>query len=77
MPNTELAHGQGRQDFVDQQRGAFDHPPGAATRAETAPFAAEGDQPLGAAILAPDPQEAVLQDTALEEVVEFVLHVVR
>ena len=33
-----LAHGQPGQDLVDQQRGAFHHPAGAATRAETTPF---------------------------------------
>jgi len=29
-------HGQAGQNLVDQQRGAFDHPPGAATGAEAA-----------------------------------------
>jgi hypothetical protein len=72
-----LAHGQVGQDLVDQQRGAFDHPAGAAAGAKAPPFAAEGDQPLSAAILAPHPQEAVLQNPALEEIVEFALHVCR
>lgn len=44
---------------------AFDYPPGATTEAEASTFATEGDQPLGAAILAPEPHEAMLRDTAL------------
>lgn len=38
---------------------------------------AEGHPPLGMAILTTYPQKAVLQDTALEEVLELALHVFR
>lgn len=38
--------------------------------------AAEGDQALTVAILAADPQKAMIQVTALEKVLELALHVV-
>jgi hypothetical protein len=53
------------------------NPPGPAAGAKASAFAAECHQPLVVAILAPNPQETVLQDTALEKVVELALHVFR
>jgi hypothetical protein len=67
------------QYLVNQQGGTFNHPPGAAARAETAPLAAEGGQPLPAAILTSQshPQKSVLQSATFEEILALALDIAR
>jgi hypothetical protein len=72
-----LSHRLLGKHFVDEQRRALGHAPGPATGAEPAPLAAEGDQVLGMAGVATHPQKSVLEATALEVSLEFLLHIVR
>jgi hypothetical protein len=64
-------------DAVHQVRGGLRHASRAARRTETAPFAAESDQLVVAAVTTTQAQEAVGQDAAFEEGVELVLHELR
>ena len=60
-----------RDDVVHQVRRRLRHPARTAGRAEPPALAAEGQQLVVAAFAAAQPQEAVGQDAALEEGVEF------
>jgi hypothetical protein len=64
-----------REDFVDQQRGALDHAPGTAARTEAPAFATERDQVLGMATVATDPEEPMLESSALQVGLELLLDV--
>jgi hypothetical protein len=66
-----------KDDVVHQGRRSLRHAPGPARRAKAAPFAAEGDQLVVAAVAAAQTQEAVGQDAAFEEGVELVLDELR
>lgn len=57
-------------DVVHQLRRGLRHAP-RATWEEPAPFAAEGQQLVDAALVAAQPQQAVSQDAALQEGVEL------
>jgi hypothetical protein len=59
--------------LVEEQRRAPGHAPRPATGAEPAPLAAEGHQLLGMTGLAAHPQEPVLEATALQAGLEFLL----
>ena len=59
-----LAHGLGREDLVDEERGALGHTPCATARTEATALAAEGNEVLGAAAVAGDAQETVLEPSA-------------
>ncbi len=61
-----LAEGDARQDVVDQVGGRLDHAAGAATGAQIADLAGEGDQVLVLAGGAADPGKAVSQDAAAQ-----------
>ena len=63
--------------MVHQVRRSLRHAPGPARRAKAAPFAAEGEQLVVAAVAAAQAQEAVGQDAALEEGVELVFDELR
>jgi len=60
-------------DVVDLASGGLCQTPCLARGARAAPPATEGDQLVVAAVTAAQPQEAVRQDAAFEEVVELVL----
>lgn len=66
-----LPHRHVRNEVVDQVRCGLRHTPRAARRAEPAALAAERRQLVVPALAAPQPQEAVHQDAALEEDVEL------
>lgn len=68
-----LPHRHVGDDVVDQVGGGLRHPPSTASRAESAPLAAERQQLVVAALPAAQPQEAVRQDATLEEGIELVL----
>ena len=57
--------------MIDQVGGGFHHAAGAATGAKATALAAERDQVFIAAAIAPDAQEAVFQQTALQVVLEL------
>lgn len=59
------------KDMIDQMRGALDHPPSATRGAEPAALTAEGNQVLVAASVAIDAQKAVLEQAALQVVIEL------
>ena len=61
-----LAEGDAGQDVVDQVGGRLDHAAGAATGAQVADLAGEGDQVLVLAGGAADPGEAVSRDAAAQ-----------
>ena len=63
--------------MVHQVRRSLRHAPGPARRAKAAPFAAESEQLVVAAVAAVQAQEAVGQDAALEEGVELVFDELR
>lgn len=73
--NTQhpLAHRLLGKHFVHQQRRALSHAPGAAARAEPAPCTDERDQMLGMATVAAFAQEAKIETTAREVVLELLL----
>jgi hypothetical protein len=60
--------------MVDQVGGRLHHPPCPATRAEAAPFAAECNEVLVTAAIALDAQKAMFEQTALEIVLELLVH---
>ena len=62
-----------RDDVVHPVRRGLRHAPRTARRAEAAALAAEGKKLVVAAFAAAQPQEAMSQDTALEEGVELIL----
>jgi hypothetical protein len=66
-----LAHRLLGKHLVDQQCSTLRHAPGAATRAEAAAFAAEGDQVRGMATVTAHPQKTVLEASTLEVIVEL------
>jgi hypothetical protein len=57
--------------MIHKVSSGFDHPAGAAGRAEAATLAGECDQVLVTAGIALDPQEPVLEQAALQVVVEL------
>jgi hypothetical protein len=61
-----LSHGQRGQDGVAEVGGDLDHSPGVAGGTDRAPLAGEGDQALGAAIVAAGAGEAVREDAAAQ-----------
>ena len=63
--------------LIDQQRRVLHHATRAAAGAESTALAAEGNQLLGAAVIATDAQESVLESAALEEVLEVPFLVAR
>lgn len=72
-----LAHRLLWKDPVHQQGRGFGPAPRAAAGTEAATLAAQGDQALGAAVLAAHAQEAMLQAAAAQVVVELADDVVR
>jgi hypothetical protein len=62
---------------IDQVGGRLDHAARAAAGAETTALAAERDQVLEAAAITLDPQKAVLQQSALKVVFEFLANKLR
>jgi len=72
-----LAHRHVRDDVVHQVRRRLRHTPGTARGAKPAPLAAERDELVVAAVGAVQAQEAVGQDAAFEEGVEFVFDELR
>ena len=59
------------KNVIDQMRGRLDHPTGAARGAKAPAFAGERDQVLMLTPIALDAQEAVLQQAALQGVIEL------
>jgi hypothetical protein len=59
------------EHVIDKISGRFHHAPGAATGAEPAALAAEGDQVLMATAFALDPQEAMLQQPAFQVILKL------
>jgi len=66
-----LPHRLTRQDFIYQQSSAVNHTPCTATGTEAAAFATERHQFLIVAGLTANPQEAMLQPTALQVLIKF------
>ena len=66
LPNGLLG-----EDMIDQMRGALYHPPGATRGAEPAALTAEGNQVLVTAGLALNAQKTVLEQAALQVVIEL------
>ena len=60
--------------MIDQMRRALGHPAAPAARAEAAPFARKGEQPLEPAGAAAHPGEPVRQHPAAHELVELGAH---
>ncbi len=69
-----LADGDVGQHAIHQASGALGHAAAAATRAEAAALAGEGDQPLERARVAPEAGEPVGEDAAGQELAELLLH---
>jgi len=72
---TGFARGLSEPRFLHQMRGSLHHAPGGATRVEAAALAAIGDQPLGVALGAADPEKAVVEALRLQIGRELLLHV--
>ena len=72
-----LAQRHNGDDVVYQVRRRLRYATGTTRRAEPAPLATEGDQPVVAAVAAAQAQEAVGQDAGFEEGVELVLDELR
>jgi len=68
-----LPDGHGWQDAFDQMRGALGHPPAAATRAQTASLAGEGDEAIEAARRAARPSETACETPARQELAKLAL----
>ena len=68
-----LAHGNMRQDVVDELRGAGGHATAATTRTKTAALAREGHERFGVTPLALKPREAAAPDATLQEPAELLL----
>ena len=58
----------------DQQRRALNHAPRSAARTKPTLLAADGNQFLGVTILATHPQEPILQQPALQVILELSVH---
>jgi hypothetical protein len=70
-----LAHELFGQHLIDQQGRALGHAPRPAARAKSPTFATEGDQVLGVTRLAAHPQNAMVQPTSFEVILELALHI--
>ena len=65
------------EHMIDKMSGRFHHTPGTATGAESPALTAEGDQVLMAAAIALDPQEAMLQQPALQVILKLLSDEIR
>ena len=88
VPRQEIAEAMGqaqhplsyrhmRQDAVHETRGAFGHAPAPAARAEAAPLAGKGHEPLESTVPTAEPGKAMRQHAAREEISELLLHELR
>ena len=68
-----LAHGNVRQDVIDEVGGLLRHAAAATARTETASLARERHQALEGAVLAPNPCEASAERSARQELAELAL----
>jgi hypothetical protein len=72
-----LAHGDGRQDAIDEVRGGVRHAASSAAWADASALATEGDEEVAAAVVAVASQEAMGEDAARKVAAERLLDVVR